>query len=352
MMDIRASFLAQADHCANLGSEQTARYCRWFAIHLDDSSAVGRRILSWPGDPSSGGDALALRLMGGLHALVLTKADAELCALWGQGPSVPEEVLARVCPQVLHRHEAHLQAWLNGPPQTNELRRSVALAAVGHWLSARYGRPLVLSELGASAGLNLYWPDWRIEVPGGHFGPDTSPVHMTPEWRGAAPVIAPPQIRDRAGADLNPLHPVRDRLRLLSYIWAGQPDRLARTEAALAYAAARPALVSRSDAADWLQARLAQIRGPVVHLVCHTIAWQYFPAQTRARITDMMKAAAAARPETILLRFGVERDDSGFEGAAMTLHDPVAGRAIPFGRVDFHGRWIDWQPAPLQGERS
>ncbi|RRH76384.1 DUF2332 domain-containing protein [Falsigemmobacter faecalis] len=348
MMDVRASFLAQGDHCSGLGSEQTARYCRHFARHLNEDSAVGRRILSWPGDPSSGSDALALRLMGGLHALVLTGADPELADLWQQGLSAGDADMARVFSRVFLTHEAHLQSWLNGPPQTNELRRSVALAAIGHWLSARYGLPLVLSELGASAGLNLYWPEWRIDVPGGHFGPDNSPVHMTPEWRGQAPVIAPPQIRDRAGADLNPLHPKQDRLRLLSYIWAGQPDRLARTEAALSHAAARPGLVTRSDAADWLEGRLARVSGPVVHLVCHTIAWQYFPEATQARITTLLEKAAA-RPGTILLRFGMERDDSGGAGAAMTLHDPAAGRAIPFGRVDFHGRWIDWQPAALQG---
>lgn len=349
MMDIRASFLAQADHCAALGSEQTARYCRYFAQYLSDDSAVGRRILTWPGDPSSGGDALALRLMGGLHALVLTGADPELSDLWAQGHDVPEAAMARVFPEVLARHEAHLQAWLNSPPQTNELRRSVALAAVGHWLTARYGRPLVLSELGASAGLNLYWPDWCIEVPGGTFGPATSPVRLTPEWRGAAPVIARPDIADRAGVDLNPLHPVTDRLRLLSYIWAGQPDRLARTQAALSYAAPRPRLVEQGDAADWLERRLGQVHGGVIHLVCHTIAWQYFPDTTRAKIDGLMRRAAGSSGPR-LLRFGMERDDSGASGAAMTLYDPAEGREIPFGRVDFHGRWIDWQPPALQGD--
>ena len=87
----------------------------------------------------------------------------------------------------------------------------------------------------------------------------------------------------------------------------------------------------------------------MIHLVCHTIAWQYFPDTTRAKIDGLMRrAAGSAGPR--LLRFGMERDDSGASGAAMTLYDPAEGREIPFGRVDFHGRWIDWQPPALQGD--
>lgn len=346
-MEVRASFRAQAAHCANLGSEQTARYCRLFADRLTEDTAVGRRVLGWAGDPSSGGDALALRLMGGLHALVLSGADPGLAQVWGQGMAAPDEALWAEFSRVLRAHEGHLLRWLQGPPQTNEIRRSVPLAAIGHWLSAKFDRPLVLSELGASAGLNLCWPDWRIEVPGGHFGPLVSPVTLQPDWRGAAPVIAQPQIFDRAGVDLQPVDPVRDRLRLMSYIWAGQPDRLQRTTAALDHIAPLPRQVVQGDAADWLRDRLQAVQGPVVHLVCHTIAWQYFPPATTAAITALLRAAAG-QGETVLLRFGMERDASGQEGAALTLHDPKTGADHSFGRVDFHGRWIDWCPPQAQ----
>ena len=58
--------------------------------------------------------------------------------------------------------------------------------------------------------------------------------------------------------DLHPLDVTKaaDRERLLAYIWADQAERLARTEAAIAIAAADPPLLDRGDAADWLEAQL------------------------------------------------------------------------------------------------
>ncbi|MGG2473992.1 DUF2332 family protein, partial [Rhizobium sp. BR5] len=61
-----------------------------------------------------------------------------------------------------------------------------------------------------------------------------SEVSMSPEWRGNAPPDTRIEVVERAGCDLNPLDPlsVEDRLRLMSYIWADQTDRLERTAAA------------------------------------------------------------------------------------------------------------------------
>ena len=45
----------------------------------------------------------------------------------------------------------------------------------------------------------------------------------------------------------------------------------------------------------------------------------------------------------MLARFSMEADGDG-PGAAMTLDLWPGGRRLSFGRIDFHGRWIDWQP--------
>lgn len=346
MTAIRASFRQQAEACAALGSPLTARLCRLCADRLD-KGAVADRVLRWPGNPDGKADALALRLMGGLHALVLTGADPALAAAYAAAADLSDDHLWTVLAQALDTHAAHLLHWLDSPPQTNEVRRSAVLIAAGHWLAARFGLPLVLSELGASAGLNLLWDRWRLDGVGQGLGPADAPVILSPDWRGLAPVVCAPRVIDRAGVDLSPLHPVRDRLRLMSYIWADQPDRLARTRAALDVAAADPPPLTQADAVDWLEQRLAQPQPGALHLVFHTVAWQYFPAATQARGEAVLAAAGArATAQAPLARLAMEADSSGLPGAALTLDLWPDGRRIALGRVDFHGRWVEWQAPP------
>jgi hypothetical protein len=343
---IRASFRQQAEACAALGSPLTARLCRLCADRLD-KGAVADRVLRWPGNPDGKADALALRLMGGLHALVLTGADPALAAAYAAAADLSDDHLWPVVAQAMDSHAGHLLHWLDSPPQTNEVRRSAVLIAAGHWLAARFGLPLVLSELGASAGLNLLWDRWRLDGVGQGLGPADAPVILSPDWRGSAPVVCAPQVIDRAGVDLSPLHPVRDRLRLMSYIWADQPDRLARTRAALDVAAADPPPLTQADAVDWLEQRLAQPQPGALHLVFHTVAWQYFPAATQARGEAVLAAAGArATAQAPLARLAMEADSSGLPGAALTLDLWPDGRRIALGRVDFHGRWVEWQAPP------
>jgi hypothetical protein len=63
----RESFHVQAGYCAAMDAPITARVCTALAEALDRGSETGRRVLDWPGEPVA--DALALRLVGGLHAL-------------------------------------------------------------------------------------------------------------------------------------------------------------------------------------------------------------------------------------------------------------------------------------------
>src|SRR6478736_5081079 len=71
---------AQAAICDALGSPFSAKVCRALAEGLDHSTATGRRALGWPGNATA--DALALRLLGALHGLVLRGADEGLVAVY------------------------------------------------------------------------------------------------------------------------------------------------------------------------------------------------------------------------------------------------------------------------------
>ena len=67
--EVREAFALQGAICTAAGAPFTGRVCRLLGERLDRSLAIGRRVLDWPGVPTHDGDALALRLAGGLHAL-------------------------------------------------------------------------------------------------------------------------------------------------------------------------------------------------------------------------------------------------------------------------------------------
>ena len=349
-MTLRAAFRSQAAACDALGSPFTARLMALLAERLaPDQGPLAARLFAWPGDVSAAGQSLPLRLAGGLHGLVLAGHPA-LAAVYPPNAG-PDAALWEAVSGAMRSEADSLHAWLDGPPQTNELRRAAVLRAAGQWLAARFGLPLALLELGASAGLNLNWDRFALVVEGVRHGPDDAAIVLAPRWTGAPPPGIEPRIAARRGVDLAPLDPRRDRTKLLAYLWPDQTDRLERMRAALTLP---PNPVDRGDAADWLEARLA---GPaprgLCRMVCHTVAWQYFPPDTAARARAAIEAAgAAATDETPLAWFGMEAGGAG-PGAALTLRTWPGGAVLDAGRVDFHGRWVDWRlPSRRSGPRN
>ena len=349
----RAACLDQAQSCRHLGSPLTAEILTLFASRLSaDDGAVAARLLDWSGDPGSKRDALALRLAGALRAIALEHHD----------PALEDAYEARrfdwpLLAGVLARHEARILDWLERAPQTNEVGRSAVLIAGARFLGDLTGGTHALSvlELGCSAGLNLNFNRYAIEVNQEYLGDPDAGLILRPEWRGnALPSGRMPRVAHARGVDLAPLDPVADRLRLLAYVWADQPERIARLEAALDLAKSHPPQVDRDDAAFWLESRLSEAplqRGQTT-LVIHTIAWQYFPPAVQARCMAALEAAGQrAGRENPLARLSLEADPagSGRPGAAMRLElwQGEGRNEWSLGRADFHGRWIDWRPERL-----
>jgi len=194
------------------------------ALHWPSDTPFSRLCAQWPGDLSPGGVSLPLRIAGGLHALVLTGRDPDLAALYPPNPA-SDSALKTAVLNALDTHQDFLTDWVQNAPQTNEVRRSVALIAAAHWLAARHALPFVTSELGASAGLNLNWDRYALVAGGQPLGPQDPALTLTPEWTGPIPAPAPVTLAQRAGVDLNPLD-ITDpalTLRLLAYLWPDQP---------------------------------------------------------------------------------------------------------------------------------
>jgi len=337
------AFRDQSDSCARMGSPLMGRVLSILAEHWDADSALGRKMAIYQGDIGPAGHSLPLRICGGLHALVLLERDAALTAAYPPH-AVADATLEQAVLSALTTHKDFLIDWTTSPPQTNEVRRSAALIAMAHVALTHFDRPIVLSEAGASGGLNLMWDRFALNTGTMTFGPDTPALTLTPDWAGPQPPLAAPRIVDRMGVDLNPLNPrdSSDLLRLKAYLWPDQPHRLAMTQAA---ASVMDAKVEKADAIHWLEHRLQAVPKGHMHIIQNTVAWQYFPAAAQARGNALIKAAGAqATPDSPLawMQMETDGDTTGAVGAALTLRLWPGDLTLSLGRADFHGRWINW----------
>lgn len=338
-------FQDQALICEKLGSLFTAQLLRLLAARLDGTSPFGRRILAWPGDPYA--DNLALRAAGAVHALA-RRGDAPELADCYPPHQVSDERLWNAVSAQLSAHAAMLDAWLDSAPQTNEVARSALLLGAMLTIAGRTGLPLELYEIGASAGLNLGFDEYRYMLGEGRtWGRADAPLTIDCPWRGAEPPLhAPLSVVGRHGCDLNPLDAAAaaDRERLLAYVWADQTARLDRVSAALKIAAADHRVVEKADAADWLDRQWAEPQPDgLVRVLYHTIVWQYLPEHTRTRIEALLhRLSDEATSDRPLARISFEQDGQPTRGGSITLTMWPGGKSVELGRGDFHGRWAEW----------
>lgn len=342
-MTLTEAFRHQSISCIKLGSPFMGQLLTLLADHWPEDSALAARFAQFDGDIGPAGASLPLRMAGGLHALVLTGRAPDLALLYPPAQVTDAALLAGVL-AAMKTHETFLLDWVESPPQTNEVRRSAALMAGAAVAAERFDLPFVLSELGASGGLNLMWDHYALALSGAQIAPAQPALTLSPDWDGPLPPLRRPTIAHRAGVDLNPLNPAdpQDLLRLTAYLWPDQPHRLDLTRAA---AGIMTAQVDRGDAIDWLADRLDLAPDGHVHLIQHTVAWQYFPASAQARGQALIEAAGAVatadRP-LAWLSMETDGDTTGGLGAALVLRLWPGDVTLPLGRADFHGRWVRW----------
>jgi hypothetical protein len=314
---------------------------RGIAAALDRSTATGRRVLDWRGDPRGSGDSVPLRLAGGFHALTRRGADARLARLYAGELEGSDAVVA----DVLHRFDAELAPWLDSPPQTNETGRAAPIMAALLLLADEYGLPFELIELGASAGLNQNLDRFGYRLGETQVGDAASPLQLAPTWEGGSPPPAAVRVASRCAIDQSPV-PVADpaqRERLMAYCWADQTERMQRLEAALALAAAHPPQVAQADAADFVEAVLAEPQtNGVCRVIFHTIFWTYVSADKQARVrAALAKAGEQATRERPLAWARYELNGQGGV-AELHLTEWPGGRERHLATGHPHGSRIVW----------
>lgn len=340
---IRRHFENQAKACDRLGSPFTARLCQALASGLDANTFTGRRVLGWQGDAAA--DALALRLCGGLHALVLAGADEGLAAVYP--PQVAAEAaLVNALNGAIRRNDEALSRWLDKPPQTNEIARSAMLLPGLLTIARETDLPLTLHEIGSSAGLNLLFDRFHYRYGGSVWGDQASPVRLAPEAHGSLPPLEGRLVvAGRHGSDIAPVDvgDPHERLRLASYVWADQKQRLERLDAAIQLAEKEPYGLEQADAEGFVERKLAKRDSDQTFVLMHSIMWQYMPAATQVRIEALMERAgrdaSRAAPLAWLRMEPLSLRDQ-FATLSLTLWP--AGETRHLAKCDYHGRWIEW----------
>ncbi|MFC1434048.1 DUF2332 domain-containing protein [Streptacidiphilus sp. N1-3] len=321
-------FEVQARACDALGS---GLYGVLLARAAEDIRAGGPCADAVVGyEDAPGPDAIALRLAGGVHALVLTGRAPALAGYYPSvGGSAPGPGEDEACWQAFRAAVAaelpRVREWMTRPPQTNEVGRANLLITGLLRASLNSPLPVRLFELGASSGLNLRPERFRytVDADGYGWGPVDSPVLLGTAWKGAPPVwlteaaAAHPELAviEREGCDPSPIDPLSatGSLALRAYVWPDQAARHARLAGALRLAAELPSTVRPVGAAEFLAG--IDTRPGTLTAVWHSVMRQYVPAEEWAQVErELARLAAAGTPEApfVHIAFEPERDGERF----------------------------------------
>jgi hypothetical protein len=322
-----------------LGSEFVAAVLEAGDRQLHRAPLTAALIDGWPDDPSAA--ALAMRFNAALHALARRGDVADLTALYQR----EHDDFDRAIGAALATHDGFIVRWMHAPTQTNEVARAAGFAAALMALRARIDMPVELLELGSSCGLNLNLARYRYELGGEVAGDPEAPVRIAPEWRGMIPVVAPIDVIQARGVDLNPLdaNDRRARERLLSFVWADQPRRIERLKAALRLARAHPPALTRADATLWLPEQLAEPQAAgVCRVVFHSMVLQYLGGAARAAVIDAIHAAGARATDARPLAWLSLEWTSGRERVELALTCWPDGARRVLATCHPYGDWFDW----------
>jgi hypothetical protein len=338
----------RADYCRVLGSPLYGRLLDRVAEDVEAAGPCWTVLRDHHGELT--GYKLSLRLLASVHRLVLDSRAPELARFYPSCGGVAErDGLFEAFLATVEANVQELRSLVRQPIQTNEVARSAALFGGFLQFALETGRPLRLLELGASAGLNLRWDQYRYDCGMLGWGNPTSPVRL--QWReGSPPLGIHPAIVERTGSDLRPIDPCTDegKLSLMSYIWPDQVSRMDRLRAALSIAPKVPAPVEEADALEWLECKLQTRQPDVATVVFHSLFTQQLSRLKRRQLYDaVVGAGGKATTSSPLAWLQMERGGKG--RAFVRLISWPGGHMRLIARATLHGdhvSWCDWSKVP------
>lgn len=325
-----------------MGSDLYARILDVATEDLEREGAVHEVVDHWNRNPVD--DAVALRLLGGVHHIVLSGGAPQLAAHYpstGGRPTWPECGTAFL--DTVAAHVSELRTAMLHPPQTNEVGRSGVL--IGGLLVAAgiIDMPLQLLEFGASAGLNLRLDAYRYDFGRAAWGDPASPVVIHTTWRGAPPAVDRPlHVAARRGCDTSPIDisDPDDVSRLLSYVWPDQTQRIDRARRAIELARRHPVTIDIADAPAWLDDQLRDRRQGHLTVVMHSAVRQYLGRELRSQVDAIVRRRAEdATPRAPLAELSFEPGRNHF---ALRLRLWPRGLDLLAAEAHPHGAWAEW----------
>lgn len=285
-------------------------------------------------------DAVPLRLLGAAHRLALAgdapayAAHLPTCGGDGDGEAA-WPALRSLC------ESGALDQGVMRPVQTNEPGRAAALLCGFSAVTERFGLPLRLLEVGASAGLLLRFDTYRYEIGGQRWGQNSSTVTITAD--GDPPPLQPVAVASRRGCDPRPLDAEDDALLLLGFVWPTHLERFTRLRAALDAAVATPVDIDEASAERWLATNLADPAEGVATVVYHSIVWQYMAEEARrdaeATLADAGRRATRGAP---LAWLRLEPHAVPERGAELRVTTWPEGDEEGLALCGYHGGPIRW----------
>jgi hypothetical protein len=282
-----------------------------------------------------------------VHFLLLKDAQHPL-SLWYRtlsGSRVPDDGLYSCFRSFcVEHHEEVRQLISTRRVQTNEVSRSACLLPAFALVSQKSkGRPLYLVDIGASAGLNLFWDHYAY-----HYGESlccgdiNSPVQIRCALRGNAlpPVLNTfPKIIARAGIDLNPidLRQPEEVLWLRALIWPEHDERARLLRRAIGILQKNPPTLIRGDGAESLLAMSDAV--PDDSALCIIRIFTQLPPASRHRLSSFISECGAKRDV-----FLISVKQHGWDDSELHLLSVVDGvrdeKCVAY--FQNHGAWIEW----------
>ncbi|WP_242234920.1 DUF2332 domain-containing protein [Bacillus cereus group sp. BfR-BA-01316] len=227
--------------------------------------------------------------------------------------------------------------------QTNEVRRCAYLYPSFCYIFNKVNKPLALIEIGTSAGLQLFWDQYRYsygteEV----YGNRQSNVHLQSEIKGEKKpsfLKQSPPVVERIGIDLhvNDLNDEEDYLWLRALIWPEHKERLEKFDQAAALVKEKSVRLIEGDGVVLFPAIADQISEDAVICIFHTHVANQIPENVKHTLEKQIKEIGAKRDVFHLYNNMWDRD--------LHIDYYIHGNEYceTFWVTEGHGRWFSWR---------